>query len=1046
MADDPRDDASVADWLKSLDQAGGPPRWQAPRPAPSSAQLGPIELSPAPETTKPGEGEAYVQTYFRDATRAARALPPGRGLEQLREALLRYLDFNRTKLGYLYEALKPKDRTTFSVIPYLLHVNIPGLPGYQPEDEPAHGISNFEFNATIRAAVEEVFPPNRSRRRQTAMYRPAIRSLLAMGSVGTIGQSGKSDIDYWVVVDEDSLSAAAQKQLIQRVDEIERWGRKRGLDCHFFLVDTHRARINDFGGSEEDVDSSGSAQGKLLKEEFYRTAVFIAGHVPLWWVVPVGVTADGYRRVSDAIERADLVSEISFVDLGFIGDIDQGEFFGAALWQINKSLRSPFKSLLKMALLVRYLDSEQPMLLCDQLKDRVLQGERSPQYTDPYVLLFDAISEYFAQRHDWEAFRLVQQCFYLKVGLKLSRETLERTAFMRRFRVMQAYILRWGWDQQLIADLDSLDSWSAERVDAMGQSIRQFMLGLYRQLIDRARTAAVKINENDVTILGRRLFACFGQETGKVQHLFTYFLREPRVEERIVVLEVPEAGADRQWEVHREVRRNAVAERDAPMWTGGTLAEVGSWLTFNGLFHAGSVVGLISAKSRTSTAEFRAMLDRFMALFACPDPFSIPPTSFLAPRRVERAALVVNFDLPGAPADASEQAGVYYLPENWDILNYGRKRENRLRDISVVTLNSWGEVFCRRFEGPRAVAKAMRALYAGIDPGSPLEVPVEILAPHDRTLPAVRNRLRQIIETTDEVFVAPLALRESRTFVYEVGGRFQVVHRSADGPRVTGARSLRGVVRQLGNSGYDRQTLFIDRLSPTLSDLRAVVEKHSDDREAELYIAWRQVRGVGYIIVCDETRRIYMRHTRQPEAVLLLIVRRVLQHLRGYVQSARDLRRALRVFELREGRALGAPTVLAEDTNRVLGELAKAPATPRPIWLRGESGRGRSGLYLEYDGRPFSPQPYGRRFVHELVQAVLEGSRDAGQEAFVIEGSTVAFDERHRLAGGHDRGIVKHLRLIDLYERWMVRCLGAAHAGRSSVLLSPRGFEAEERS
>ena len=60
--------------------------------------------------------------------------------------------------------------------------------------------------------------------------------------------------------------------------------------------------VNDFGGSEEDVDSSGSAQGKLLKEEFYRTAVFIAGHVPLWWVVPVGVDAAWFDAADAALD------------------------------------------------------------------------------------------------------------------------------------------------------------------------------------------------------------------------------------------------------------------------------------------------------------------------------------------------------------------------------------------------------------------------------------------------------------------------------------------------------------------------------------------------------------------------------------------------------------------------------------------------------------------------------------------------------------------------------------------------------------------------
>ncbi len=1010
---------SVAGWLQGLSKEEFAGAWIAEEATPLKLEYsGPITLEQKEEG--PEEGLSFAKPYFKEMLQSSRSMDSGLGIEQLGKHLQAYLRFTKMKLAYLYQALKPKERNLFSVIPYLLHQNLPHLPSYVAGAP--HGIRNFEFNLSIRHAAEGFFS-RRGALAEQPPQRPHILSLLAMGSVGTIGQSGKSDVDYWVVVELDRLSLQQQRALKERIQKIEAWVQKRGLDAHFFLVDLKRSRANDFGGAEEDVDSSGSAQGKLLKEEFYRTAVLISGDIPAWWLVPVGVSAQGYQRVLHALERAQLPPGISVVDLGFIAEIDRGEFFGAALWQINKSLRSPFKSLLKMALLLRYLDDPKPRLLCDQLKERVFQGEDGPQYTDPYVLLFDAISGYFADRGDWKAFRLVQKCFYLKVGLKLSKERSERKLFMRRFQVMRAYIERWGWDRELLEELDSLESWSAEKVDEIGQQIRSFMLGLYRHLIRRAREATVHINEKDITILGRRLFAVFGREPGKIRHLFTYFLKEPRCEDRLVILEVPEALPVRRWEIHRELKRERILSRGEPIWSASTIAEIAGWLTFNGLYHSGTVVALISPISRVSPNELRGMLQRFQRIFESPDPFSIAPGRFLERRSILRVAVLVNFDRPRTLSDASEQAGVFYLPENWDILNYGRKRRCQLSEVSVLSLNSWGEVFCHRHSGPQAVPSALKSLFAEVEPQAAIEE-VVVLAPSDRMLPAVRNRITELLRESSWVLVEPLKPRHSRGFVYEVGGRFQVIYRSADGDLLCGLRSLKGVCRILGNCGYDLQELKIDRLSANLGDLRLLVKRRLDELQPGVLIAWRLSPQRGQIFICDEIQRIYHRQLppQDLEGILLTLVRRIILRLRESVRNTRELRRQLRIFHLRGPQRPGEQASPLDDTQRVLDALMQARSSREELWLGGDLQKGRAGLWFQIAQRRISAQEHGRAFVYETLLELMRRRSPYDADFFEIDASVVNFGPAHRQKGV-DRGVVKHLRLIDLYENALKRAL-----------------------
>lgn len=1056
MANDPGQRPSettedaVAAWIRRLAERPELPRSvTGPLETPAAPTMtGPVSLTPLP-TEDDADSDPHAEAYFAETLRSLRRAPEPK-TEKARDlfrVLTRntdcYLQFTRRRLAYLYQGMRPKDRATFSVIPWLLNNNVPGTPGYQAgtHPQPPHGIRDFDFNPTMQAALLEVFP-RAIHQRTTLAHRPAIRSLLAMGSVGTIGHSGGSDIDYWVVYDETGLNATERTMLTRKVEAIGEWARERGLDAHFFLVDIHRARRDDFGKASASSESSGTAMGRLLKEEFYRTAIYLSGDLPFWWTVPIGLDDLEYERLAQlATNGPTIVPGISFVDLGNVGTIDRGEFFGAALWQINKSLKSPFKSLLKMALLARYLNDDYPALLCDVLKRRVFEGERAPQFTDPYVLLFDAISEYYATRGEWTTFRLIQKCFYLKVGLKLSRERKERDTFLQRFRVMRAYILRWGWDRDLLADLDGLEHWSIDRVDALGQSIRNFLLNTYRQLVQKVRASAVRIDEEDVTVLGRRLYACFAEETGKVDHLFTYFLREPRVEERLVVLEVPSAPANRRWEAHRRLVRGQLSGREKAMYVAGDLGEVAAWMVFNGLFAQSTVVALIAQQSRASVAELRHLLERFNQLFEVPDPFAIAPGTFLLQRRFTRVALVVNFDLAKEPEDVSGQAGVYYLPENWDILNYGRARTNQLTQLTLVSLNAWGEMFSIRYTGNDALTSAVRALFRSLDPAAPPDLPPEIFAPHGRQYQALRNRLGKLMEVLYHTCTASMPEGRARAFVYEVGGQFQVARRDGARRQIVRARSIRGVLRQLGRLGTLQVETAIDHLSPAMGDLRALVERGNLEREAEVLIGWRNDREGARLFVRDERGALYSATppSAQFDRELVKTFRRVVYHLRSRVKSAAELRKMVRVYEFRDGRALGTPTTLVEDTARVIAALATPRARKVDLWLKGDLREGRQGVYLRLGNEVFSPRQFGRSFMYELVRRVLGEHSVYENDILAIDASDVVFGPEFSV-DGVDRGVCRHLRLIAMYERWLNRALAVYQGGKSRIWTRRTGF------
>jgi adenylate cyclase class 1 len=82
----------------------------------------------------------------------------------------------------------------------------------------------------------------------------------------------------------------------------------------------------------------------LLKEEFYRTSLYVAGQLPLWWAAPLEFGFRDYERLAMNLRRREWreFRAGDVIDLGFPVNPDPREYFGAALWQTHKSTRDPF--------------------------------------------------------------------------------------------------------------------------------------------------------------------------------------------------------------------------------------------------------------------------------------------------------------------------------------------------------------------------------------------------------------------------------------------------------------------------------------------------------------------------------------------------------------------------------------------------------------------------------------------------------------------------------------------------------------------------------
>lgn len=499
-----------------------------------------------------------------------------------------------------------------------------------------------------------------------------IEAIYTIGSLGTVAQSEDSDIDYWLCCALSQLAEQDVEGLQQKCEAIQDWAAQEfGLEVHFFLMDSKRVRENNFGAS--DNESSGTAQAAMLKEEFYRTAVHVAGKKPVWWLAPPGADQAGYdeamRRLasSEAAER--------FLDLGHVPKIPVGEFFGASLWQIVKAIKSPFKSIMKFGLLEKYIarQGKTDLLLCDRLKANLLGGHDDLWRIDPYVVLFLEVAEYYADRGETQTVDLIKMSFLLKSHVAgeafapgIPSRAEERS--MRRF-----FTRGIGARKLAFTDLGIAHDWSLARMLEVGERVNAFILNTYLRVREmqqkQPQSARANIDPHDLTKLGRKIFAVFAPRKHKIDRLGFVKTNSAMIGLLALAAEKRRGGGQafvaQGGQVDPRTRRAETVE----IKRGRDLCWLVAFIEANGLFVPGVTIKTDFTLSPVIPRDVEELLQALAAFFPHAETFETNIEEGLSPERVTRALFVLNLTLP--------------------------RETPRIRQVSLVYSTNWGEMFCQ---------------------------------------------------------------------------------------------------------------------------------------------------------------------------------------------------------------------------------------------------------------------------------------------------------------------------------------------------------------
>lgn len=917
----------------------------------------------------------------------------------------RFLSVNAGRLERTRLAMSPRQQAVLKLLPLLFHVNHPILPGYVSGTTPA-GLAGFEPDAETLAEAQRLsrsfaYKPLRGKPPQP------ILGLFLMGSLGTVAQGEQSDLDVWVCHDPE-LPAPRLDELQRKCEQLQAWAATQGSEAHFFLVDPVRFTQ---GAREAKLtsDDCGTTQHYLLLDEFYRTAIWLGGRTPLWWLVP-DYEEHRYQDYVRTLLDKRFVRSDEVLDLGSLGNIPPGEYLGAGLWQLYKAIESPYKSLFKL-LLVEVYASEHPQVRCLSLdfKQAVYANRLELDDLDPYIVAYRRIEAYLVERGDMERMALLRRCLYLKVNKPLSNPPIGRRKSWKR-HLLERLTRDWGWDERQFALLDRRSQWKTRQVDQERRALVNELTYGYRFLSEFARRLQItsSINGRDFGVLGRRLHAAIERKAGKIEAI-NLGISPDMAEHSLTLVQGYDAASDISWALYEGNLNAREVTNHSPLKRSRDLIPLLGWCHRNGIVDSATHVALHPGDSGLSEAELFSLLTDLRQAFPMPPP-AVAEDALLTAAVPAQVLLLVNIGLdpfsPEHPLSPDERN---------DPFGYGAARENLVLSIDRLTLNSWNELIVSRYEGASALPDCLRDY---LD-----ELPARGVRPALQVRCFCRHSGLAIARRVETLFSdAQSGLDEASDgrYLLQVRQHFHVLDLTAGNVHHTKLSNLQALVEHLGEAHQRARPLRVDRHALEDQDLALIL---AQARAQCLQVFYRIQGAMAELTVLDEFNALWRQQVpyRDEQTLLTPLLR--------FLQSVSYRRTTQLPFEESRLAAMDILFYRLQQASPDRPLAVERRAAPReeasdPLYdiqaIIEPSEKGRSQVALYCNHQEFSSLEYGAGLFAAVARYIL--AQRSGGERYPCYITDLDLSGLH---GGRRTQTVQHLRYKAHLEAALNQALGS---------------------
>ena len=882
-------------------------------------------------------------------------------LAQLRA---RFMALNDGRMARAIEGLTPRQQSVLTLLPLFFHVNHPLLPGYVSGSTPA-GLSNFEPDTQALAEAQRLTRSFSYKPRRGNPPTP-IHGLFLMGSLGTLAQADQSDMDVWVC-HAANLSENELAELRKKCQLLEAWALSMGAEAHFFLIEPTRFVLGE-RDTQLSSDDCGTTQHYLLLDEFYRTAIWLAGRTPIWWLVPV-YEETRYAEFTHTLISKRFIRADETLDLGHLAHIPPGEFIGAGLWQLFKGIESPYKSVLKL-LLTEVYASEHPHVQCLSLrfKRAVFANQMDLDELDPYIVVYRRIEEYLKARNEPERLELVRRALYLKVNRKLSAG--QRTTSWQRL-LLERLAHEWGWDQRQLALLDSRSQWKVRQVASERRALVNELNYSYRFLTQFARTEQTVslINKRDLNVLGRRLYAAFERKAGKVEFI-NPGIAPDLAEDTLTLVQSPNRKEPGQhhWGLYNGNLTALEWEHFAPIKRSRDLLEMLTWCHRNGVIDSSTRLALHPGTSDMTEFELFNLLGSLQQTVALPL-VSVDEERLLRSAVPEAVLLLINVGVD--PLKHHRDLNILMTTERTDSLSYAGVRDNLVLTLDQVTLNSWNEVMVNRYDGPHALLDCLRDYLNQLPPDHLPRLRVRCFC-HNRAQ-FIAQRVEEIFDTAQNLLLG----QSNHRYLLQVQRHYHVMELMPGQATHVSLPTQDALIAYLSEELASYSPLHLDAMALEDHDLALLLPMGLADC---VQVFYRVNEGFAELYVLDEFNALWQQRLPFHDEQSLLAP------LQRFLQSIIYRREALSPLDPQQ--PLGAVQTLFYQLVPSGSGRARS-IEPRPVPMNpankpfydvqaiiGKAAPGQVGITLYCDQREFSELEFGDQLFAVVAREIVGQRRE----------------------------------------------------------------------
>lgn len=638
-------------------------------------------------------------------------------LEQAKQRVA-YLD--RLRLQRALENSSASFQQVLALLPLLFHCNHPSLVGYV-KDCPK-GVSEFQLSRQQSHFLQHCFSHFSlddclAFTNAYPQTQPALLGIYAMGSISTISQTPNSDLDVWLCTP-CYLSTTHQLALQKKMALLQQWASDLGVKISLYLLNEQYFRDSRYTASlSAENDHNGSAQYMLLLDEFYRTAIRLAGKPLLWLHLPVA--ENQYDTTVKKLVQEKKLHLAQWVDFGGLGQLSANEFFGATLWQLYKGIDSPYKSILKLLLLESYShDYPHTKIISQIFKQRLHQGDMHYHY-DAYLCMLDQVADYLSRQQDYQRLDFAHRCFYLKIAENYPLNKEQENENNWRLTYLKKLTQQWQWDEHRIYFLNKRPYWKIKWVKEHHNDLVRYLMVSYRNLLRFVRQHKINasIASQDMAILSRKLYTAFEDIPEKVM-LINSAITSDLSEKTLTFIEVKNNVHFKQgWYLINHAPNMELFASSHHIEFSETLPKLVAWSYFNGLLTSKTELYLRSQHVRL--IALRRFVQDLRQTFPLKQ-VAVAKHALIQQCEIRKLCIAINLTLDPTeqlPSN-SKQYRKQILSSN--LLNITESHCAFVGSIDIIYCNRWEEIRTLHFTGNDALIRALKVLSRKIPRGSRL--------------------------------------------------------------------------------------------------------------------------------------------------------------------------------------------------------------------------------------------------------------------------------------------------------------------------------------